>query len=193
MKNKIFAIGGAILAVVLVLIMIITMLPTQPTNKPVDNPIVSTTVSTTTVNLEDIKEPDANTSSTTAGNFIEPNESEADKILKENTKKEETTTSKKETTSSQKQPATSKYEGTDTIQEEPKSFEDSKKELENTAKDYLKSNNIDPKTAGETGEVCAHCGKKIWNPDKYGLCIPGMPNDYENSGYCLGTCGITFG
>ena len=69
----------------------------------------------------------------------------------------------------------------------------SKKELENTAEDYLKEHNINPNTAGETGELCAHCGKKIWNPDKYGLCIPGMPDDYENSGYCLGTCGITFG
>ena len=40
--------------------------------------------------------------------------------------------------------------------------------------------------------ICPHCNKKIWNPDKYGSFIPGMPEDYENSGYCLGTCGISF-
>ena len=70
-------------------------------------------------------------------------------------------------------------------------FEEGKNELEDTADDYLKANKIDPKTAGETGEICPNCGKKIWNPDKYGFFIPGMPDDYENSGYWLGTCGIS--
>ena len=190
MKNKIFAIGGAILAVVLVLIMIITMLPSKPAEEPIDVPINSTVTSTTTVTVDDIEDT-SNTSSTTEGDFIEPNESEADKILNENSKKEETTASNKETTS--KKETTQKTESTTSKKEETQSFEDSKKELENTAEDYLKEHNINPKTAGETGELCAHCGKKIWNPDKYGLCIPGMPDDYENSGYCLGTCGITFG
>ena len=190
MKNKIFAIGGAILAVVLVLIMIITMLPSKPTSEPNDDP-VSSTVSTTTVNLEDIKDPDTDTSSTTDGNFIEPNESEADKILEENKTPSKNTAS---TTSEPKKTETNKTESNKTTSEDkPQSFEDSKKELENTASDYLKKHNINPKTAGETGETCPHCGKKIWNPDKYGLCIPGMPDNYENSGYCLGTCGITFG
>ena len=191
MKNKIFAIGGAILAVVLVLIMIITMLPSKPTSEPNDDP-VSSTVSTTTVNLEDIKDPDTDTSSTTDGNFIEPNESEADKILEENKTPSKNTTS---TTSEPKKTETNKTESnkTTTSEDKPQTFEDSKKELENTASDYLKKHNINPKTAGETGETCPHCGKKIWNPDKYGLCIPGMPDNYENSGYCLGTCGITFG
>ena len=191
MKNKIFAIGGAILAVVLVLIMIITMLPSKPTSEPNDDP-VSSTVSTTTVNLEDIKDPNTETSSSTDGNFIEPNESEADKILEENKTPSKNTTS---TTSEPKKTETNKTESnkTTTSEDKPQSFEDSKKELENTASDYLKNHNINPKTAGETGETCPHCGKKIWNPDKYGLCIPGMPDNYENSGYCLGTCGITFG
>lgn len=191
MKNKIFAIGGAILAVVLVLIMIITMLPSKSADKPIDEPINSTVTSTTTVKVDDIEDT-SDTSSTTEGNFIEPNESEADKILNENSKKEETTPSKKETTP-KKETTSNKTENTTSQKEETQSFEDSKKELENTAEDYLKEHNINPKTAGETGELCAHCGKKIWNPDKYGLCIPGMPDDYENSGYCLGTCGITFG
>ena len=192
MKNKILAICGAILAGVLVVVMIITMIP----NKSVDNPVnetVSSTVSTTTIEVEDIEDPKDDTSSTTDGDFIEPNESEADKILKENSKKEETTSSKKETISSQNKTTSTRTESTTSKKEETQSFEDSKKELENTAEDYLKKHNINPKTAGETGEVCAHCGKKIWNPDKYGLCIPGMPDNYENSGYCLGTCGITFG
>ena len=66
-------------------------------------------------------------------------------------------------------------------------------EINNKDHDSIKRkvNKIDPKTAGETGEICPNCGKKIWNPDKYGFFIPGMPEDYENSGYCLGTCGIS--
>ena len=191
MKNKIFAIGGAILAVVLVLIMILTMLPSKPADKPIDEPINSTVTSTTTVKVDDIEDT-SDTSSTTEGNFIEPNESEADKILEENKTPSKNTTS---TTSEPKKTETNKTESnkTTTSEDKPQSFEDSKKELENTASDYLKKHNINPKTAGETGETCPHCGKKIWNPDKYGLCIPGMPDNYENSGYCLGTCGITFG
>ena len=191
MKNKIFAIGGAILAVVLVLIMIFTMLPSKPADKPIDEPINSTVTSTTTVKVDDIEDT-SDTSSTTEGNFIEPNESEADKILEENKTTSKNTTS---TTSEPKKTETNKTESnkTTTSEDKPQSFEDSKKELENTASDYLKKHNINPKTAGETGETCPHCGKKIWNPDKYGLCIPGMPDNYENSGYCLGTCGITFG
>ena len=191
MKNKIFAIGGAILAVVLVLIMILTMLPSKPADKPIDEPINSTVTSTTTVKVDDIEDT-SDTSSTTEGNFIEPNESEADKILEENKTTSKNTTS---TTSEPKKTETNKTESnkTTTSEDKPQSFEDSKKELENTASDYLKKHNINPKTAGETGETCPHCGKKIWNPDKYGLCIPGMPDNYENSGYCLGTCGITFG
>ena len=74
----------------------------------------------------------------------------------------------------------------------PQSFEQGKASLENKALQYLIEHNIDIKTAGETGEQCPHCGKKIWNPDKYGNFIPGMPEDYENSEYCLGTCGISF-
>lgn len=69
-------------------------------------------------------------------------------------------------------------------------FEEGTKQLDEIVAKYLAENNIEPKTAGETGEICAHCGKKIWNPDKYGFCIPGYPEDYENSGYCNGACGI---
>ena len=50
--------------------------------------------------------------------------------------------------------------------------------------------NMEKKPPEETGELCPNCNKKIWNPDKYGFFIPGMPEDYENSGYCLGTCAI---
>ena len=191
MKNKFLIIGSAILAVVLVVILIITLIPAKPVQEPVKDP-VNSNVSTATVTVEDIEKNDEDTSSTTSGDFIEPNESEADKILEENKTTSKNTTS---TTSEPKKTETNKTESnkTTTSEDKPQSFEDSKKELENTASDYLKKHNINPKTAGETGETCPHCGKKIWNPDKYGLCIPGMPDNYENSGYCLGTCGITFG
>ena len=190
MKNKVITIVGAVIALFLVLILILTMIFTKPANKPIDEPVNSTV--STTIKVEDIKDPDTDTSSSNNGNFIEPNESEADKILEENKTPSKNTTF---TTSEPKKTETNKTESnkTTTSEDKPQSFEDSKKELENTASDYLKKHNINPKTAGETGETCPHCGKKIWNPDKYGLCIPGMPDNYENSGYCLGTCGITFG
>ena len=182
MKNRKFTICGAILVLVLVMVLVITMIPAKTTNKSKEEPSESIVESTTTVTIADIED---TSNSFDDGEFLEPNESEADKILSENSKTNETEP-KKETT-------INKTENTTSEKDETKSFEDSKKELENTAEDYLKKHNIDPKTAGETGETCAHCGKKIWNPDKYGLFIPGMPDNYATSGYCLGTCGITFG
>lgn len=182
MKNKKFAIYGPILAVVLVIVLVITIIPAKTTDKSKDEPIESIVESTTTVTIADVE--DTSNSSSDDGEFLEPNESEADKILSENSKTNETA-SKKETT-------TNKTENTTSENEDIESFEEGQKKLENTAEEYLKKHNIDPKTAGETGELCQHCGKKIWNPDKYGNFIPGMPEDYENSGYCLGTCAISF-
>lgn len=100
--------------------------------------------------------------------FISPDETEADRILEEKKKQYESSESK-----------------------ETKTFDEGKKELEETASQYLKEHNIDVKTAGETGEECKNCGKKIWDPDKYSINIPGMPENYEDSGYCLGTCAIS--
>lgn len=74
-----------------------------------------------------------------------------------------------------------------------KTYEENKKKHEEEVRKYLEDNNIDPQTAGETGETCHHCDKKIWNPNKYGLANPGGPEDYANSGYCYGTCGIQVG
>lgn len=76
-----------------------------------------------------------------------------------------------------------------------KTYEENKKKHENEVQDYLKEHNIDPKTAGETGELCPHCGKKIWDNNKYGLGNPGFPPDYESkdSQHCDGSCGITLG
>lgn len=119
--------------------------------------------------------------------FIEPDETEADKLLNENNKSKDNSKAESAKTESAK----SSSEAEETESAEVQTFEEGKTELEDTADDYLKANKIDPKTAGETGEICPNCGKKIWNPDKYGFFIPGMPDDYENSGYCLGTCGIS--
>lgn len=74
-----------------------------------------------------------------------------------------------------------------------KTYEENKKKHENEVKEYLKENSIDPSTAGETGEFCPGCGKKIWDNNKYGLNNPGMPDDYENSGYCTGWCTVQVG
>ena len=108
-------------------------------------------------------------------------------MLNENNKSKDN--SKAESAKTESAKASSEAEETESV--EVQTFEEGKTELEDTADDYLKANKIDPKTAGETGEICPNCGKKIWNPDKYGFFIPGMPDDYENSGYCLGTCGIS--
>ena len=185
MKKKAMIIGGAVIATILVVILIISLIPQKQESSEslTDVPSTSVSASNEIVEVEDIKTPESQPSD--PGSFIEPNESEADKILEENKKESESKVEAKPQSTPTKKPTPQK-------QETP-SFEDSKNEVEQTAKDYLKKNNIDPKTAGETGELCAHCGKKIWDPDKYGLCIPGMPDNYENSGYCLGTCGITFG
>ena len=185
MKKKAMIIGGAVIATILVVILIISLIPQnqESTETPTDVPSSNVPTSNEIVEVEDIKTTESQ--SLDPGSFIEPNESEADKIIEENKKEAESKVDSKPQSTSDKKPTSPK-------QETP-SFEDSKNEVKQTAEDYLKENNIDPKTAGETGELCAHCEKKIWDPDKYGLCIPGMPDNYENSGYCLGTCGITLG
>lgn len=176
---------------------------TNKESSPKDNEseIVSSDVSN--INVEDIDNEKDTTEnelnkSESEIEFLEPDETKADKILEENKNNKNTSSE----TKPQKQEASNKSSSVEKTEESskpvvsndnPQTFEDGQKELGNKTDKYLKEHNIDPKTAGETGELCPHCGKKIWNPDKYGNFIPGMPEDYENSGYCLGTCAITFG
>ena len=201
-----------ILAVVLsILILILTfsvafILKKDKPKEENENQVVSSDVSSS-MQVEDIVTEEksneiAEDETKEESNFIEPDETEADKILEESRKKDKTTSSssvskpskseineeKPKNSSSESKPAVSKEETVSLP-----TFEDGKQALADKTAKYLKEHNIDPKTAGETGELCPNCGKKLWNPDKYGSFIPGMPEDYENSGYCLGTCGITFG
>ena len=163
----------------------------QPKDIPKDD---TSSVISETIKVEDIEEEQEGGNSTSSSeptiSYIEPDETKADEILEE--KKKEQNSNVSNNTSVTSSDSTTKdseqSQGSNT-----QSFEEGQKALENTAEKYLKEHNIDPKTAGETGEQCPHCGKKIWNPDKYGNFIPGMPDDYENSGYCLGTCAISFG
>lgn len=162
---------------------------TNKDSPPKDNEseIVSSDVSSN-INIEDIENKEDKTVSTKGEiEFIEPDESKADKILEDS--KNPSSVSKPAETANRTENQNSKPV---TESSELNTFEKGKNELENKALQYLIEHNIDPKTAGETGELCPHCGKKIWNPDKYGSFIPGMPDDYENSGYCLGTCAISF-
>ena len=152
--------------------------------------VVSSEVSST-INIEDINSNEKSDDTISSEiEFLQPDETKADKILedkknnKNNSSVSKPTETASKTESQNSKPATGSSESN--------TFEDGKKELENRALQYLIEHNIDIKTAGETGELCQHCGKKIWNPDKYGSFIPGMPEDYENSGYCLGTCAISF-
>ena len=190
MKKKIIIVlCGVILAALLALAGAFVIFNNKPTAKSDEakNPSKkSPDIQIEIDNTDEVESSEDNNSSDNLS-FIEPDETEADKLLNENNKLKEN--SKAESAKTESAKASSEAEETESV--EVQTFEEGKTELEDTADDYLKANKIDPKTAGETGEICPNCGKKIWNPDKYGFFIPGMPDDYENSGYCLGTCGIS--
>ena len=194
MKKKIMIFAITAIALTLAIVLIVSMLtPKAPMKDSEKIENTSSTTSEVEVIIDDVDGSESSKNeSVNDKNFIEPNESEADKVLENNKDKANSSTTTK-TDNKKTESKKTESKKTTSKKDEPKSFEESKNDLENTASDYLKKHNIDPKTAGETGETCKNCGKKIWNPDKYGLFIPGMPENYENSGYCLGTCGITFG
>ena len=186
MKKKKFAIiCTAVSLVILIAVIVLALIKAnKPVGKSDDTSDTSSTASDVVVEIGNIEETESNSENNSSDNlsFIEPDETEADKLLKENKKL-------KDNSKAESAKASSETEEAESV--EVQTFEEGKTELKDTADDYLKANKIDPKTAGETGEICPNCGKKIWNPDKYGFFIPGMPDDYENSGYCLGTCGIS--
>lgn len=190
MKKKIIIVlCGVIIAALLALAGAFVIFNNKPTAKSDEakNPSKkSPDIQIEIDNTDEVESSEDNDSSDNLS-FIEPDETEADKLLNENNKSKDN--SKAESAKTESAKASSEAEETESV--EVQTFEEGKTELEDTADDYLKANKIDPKTAGETGEICPNCGKKIWNPDKYGFFIPGMPDDYENSGYCLGTCGIS--
>ena len=190
MKKKIIIVlCGVILAALLALAGAFVIFNNKPTAKSDEakNPSKkSPDIQIEIDNTDEVESSEDNDSSDNLS-FIEPDETEADKLLNENNKSKDN--SKAESAKTESAKASSEAEETESV--EVQTFEEGKTELEDTADNYLKANKIDPKTAGETGEICPNCGKKIWNPDKYGFFIPGMPDDYENSGYCLGTCGIS--
>ena len=190
MKKKIIIVScGVILAALLALAGAFVIFNNKPTAKSDEAKNPSKKSPNIQIEIDNTDEVESSSDNNSSDNlsFIEPDETEADKLLNENNKLKEN--SKAESAKTESAKASSEAEETESV--EVQTFEEGKTELEDTADDYLKANKIDPKTAGETGEICPNCGKKIWNPDKYGFFIPGMPDDYENSGYCLGTCGIS--
>ena len=188
-KKKIIVLCGVILAALLALAGAFVIFNNKPTAKSDEAKNPSKKSPDIQIEIDNTDEVESSSDNNSSDNlsFIEPDETEADKLLNENNKLKEN--SKAESAKTESAKASSEAEETESV--EVQTFEEGKTELEDTADDYLKANKIDPKTAGETGEICPNCGKKIWNPDKYGFFIPGMPDDYENSGYCLGTCGIS--
>lgn len=189
-KKKYTIICTAVSLVILIAVIVLALIKAnKPATKPDEASNTSSTASDVVVEIGNIEETESGSDNNSSDNlsFIEPDETEADKLLNENNKLKEN--SKAESAKTESAKASSEAEEAESV--EVQTFEEGKTELEDTADDYLKANKIDPKTAGETGEICPNCGKKIWNPDKYGFFIPGMPDDYENSGYCLGTCGIS--
>lgn len=195
MKKKIIIVlCGVILAALLALAGAFVIFNNKPTAKSDEakNPSEkSPDIQIEIDNTDEVESSEDNNSSDNLS-FIEPDETEADKLLNENNKSKDNSKAESAKTESAKtESAISSSEAEEAESVEVQTFEEGKTELGDTADDYLKANKIDPKTAGETGEICPNCGKKIWNPDKYGFFIPGMPDNYENSGYCLGTCGIS--
>ncbi len=189
-KKKFTIICTEVSLVILIAVIVLALIKAnKPATKPDEASNTSSTASDVVVEIGNIEETESGGDNNSSDNlsFIEPDETEADKLLNENNKLKEN--SKAESAKTESAKASSEAEETESV--EVQTFEEGKTALEATADDYLKANKIDPKTAGETGEICPNCGKKIWNPDKYGFFIPGMPDDYENSGYCLGTCGIS--
>ena len=189
-KKKYTIICTAVSLVILIAVIVLALIKAnKPVGKSDDTSDTSSTASDVVVEIGNIEETESGSDNNSSDNlsFIEPDETEADKLLNENNKSKDNSKAESAKTESAK----SSSEAEETESAEVQTFEEGKTELEDTADDYLKANKIDPKTAGETGEICPNCGKKIWNPDKYGFFIPGMPDDYENSGYCLGTCGIS--
>ena len=189
-KKKYTIICTAVSLVILIAVIVLALIKAnKPATKPDEASNTSSTASDVLVEIGNIEETESGSDNNSSDNlsFIEPDETEADKLLNENKKSKDN--SKAESAKTESTISSSEAEETESV--EVQTFEEGKTELEDTADDYLKANKIDPKTAGETGEICPNCGKKIWNPDKYGFFIPGMPDDYENSGYCLGTCGIS--
>lgn len=189
-KKKYTIICTAVSLVILIAVIVLALIKAnKPATKPDEASNTSSTASDVVVEIGNIEETESGSDNNSSDNlsFIEPDETEADKLLNENNKSKDN--SKAESAKTESAKASTEAEEAESV--EVQTFEEGKTELEDTADDYLKANKIDPKTAGETGEICPNCGKKIWNPDKYGFFIPGMPDDYENSGYCLGTCGIS--
>lgn len=195
--KKACVITASAAAVLVVAVLILTLIFGKGKPETANNTSdVSSSDSSSSINIEEPKD-DAVSSEVLpdTDNYISPDESEADKILSENT----ANTSKQEESAQKPQEEVKKEESVpvSTIDEPEtvvnKSSEQLKAERELEVKKYLEENGIDPATAGETGEFCPGCGKKIWDPDKYGLNNPGMPDNYENSGYCTGWCTVQVG
>ena len=186
---------GILIVITLILILAVGIAAVFIAGKdatPKVNSSSDTTVSnvSSTVSIEEIEDNNSEPAETESEHeFIKPDETEADKILNKGNVSSQSDTSS--TVKNEEPKPTIETPEPSETEVETQTFEESKEELENTIDNYLAKHNIDPKTAGETGEICPNCNKKIWNPDTYGFYIPGMPEEYENSGYCLGTCGIS--
>lgn len=156
---------------------------------------VSSSDSSSSINIEGPKD-DAVSSEVLpdTDNYISPDESEADKILSENTantSKQEAVQKPQEEVKKEESVPVSTIDEPETVVN--KSSEQLKKEHELEVKKYLEEHGIDPATAGETGQLCPGCGKKIWDADKYGFNNPGELENYENSEYCNGWCTVQVG
>lgn len=147
-------------------------------------------------------EPESSETLPDTDNYISPDESNADKVLSETapvSSKQEQTAQKPQTETKKEEPAqkpqteVKKEETASSAPEYANDYEKHVAERKERVRKYLEENGIDPANAGETGELCPGCGKKLWNPDKYGLANPGYPEDIENSEYCTGWCTVQVG
>ncbi|MGN0451621.1 MAG: hypothetical protein ACI4FN_05875 [Acutalibacteraceae bacterium] len=194
--KKACVITASAAAVLLVAVLILSLALGKGKPETADNTSdVSSSDSSSSINIEEPKD-DAVSSEVLpdTDNYISPDESEADKVLSENTEntsKQEAVQKPQEDVKKEESVPVSTIDEPETVVN--KSSEQLKAERELEVKKYLEENGIDPATAGETGELCPGCGKKIWDPNKYGLGNPGDLDNYENSGYCTGWCTVQVG
>lgn len=194
--KKACVITASAAAVLVVAVLILSLIFGKSKPETADNTSnVSSSDSSSSINIEEPKD-DAVSSEVLpdTDNYISPDESEADKILSENTantSKQEAVQKPQEDVKKEESVPVSTIDEPETVVNKSSEQLEAERELE--VKKYLEENGIDPATAGETGQLCPGCGKKIWDPDKYGFGNPGYPDNYENSGYCTGWCTVQVG
>lgn len=197
-KHKKPCIAAATLAVVVALSLALSLLLTkQPAPVTEPEPDTSSAESVAEITIE---APDSTDSSESellpdSDNYIAPDESDADKLLSDSTPATPAVEAPQITVApSSNAAASTPSEPLLSEEELKKRSAELQQQTRDKARQYLDEHNIDYATAGFTGENCKHCGRPIWDSDKYGLAIPGLWINFgiPEDAVCTGFCGVIF-